>query len=293
MSKYCLFLALLLPVFCRAQSQVVTQPQCSFNFGPLTRTGSTAGIDYHNQGCVFWTFEYKSTGFSALSIVLQGAPDSAGAPGTWVTLPGTVTDGANPSTSITGAYAAITTTPSNLAAWYRISLTSVTSTGSISGRAYGYQNPPGSSSSSSACPDPCPVIGPDAVGMAPTEPPVQSGTFDGTDVQRSFISPLSNAITLSAGTDVVIAAGTASTTTYITKFDLSWDNAASVTIRQGTGTTCLTNTLALSGAYNNLVALFEDYSPASALRNTIQGRDICLHFSTSVTAGGQAIYTKF
>jgi hypothetical protein len=288
--RYLAFLLLSLP--CLAQQQVVQQPQCSFNFGPLTAPGATAGIDFHNQGCMFWTFEYKSTGFSVLSIVLQGAPDSAGSPGTFVTLPGTVTVGANPSTSITGAFAAITISPTNAAAWIRINLTSVTGTGSVTGRAYGYQNFPGASSSS-GCPNPCPVDGPDAAGSPPTTPPVQQGVFDGTNVQRAFIAPLSNAISLSAGTDVVIVAGTAATTTYVVKFDMSWDNAAAVTIRQGTGTTCLTNTLALSGAYNNLVALFEDYTPASALRNTIQGRDICLHFSTSVTGGGQAIYTQF
>jgi hypothetical protein len=290
--KYLLSVLFSISLF--AQTQVVQQPLCSFNFGPLTATGAQPvnGLDFHNQGCMFWTFEYKSTGFSVVSIVLQGAPDMNGSPGTWVTLPGTVSIGTNPATSITGAFTAVTVSPTNAAAWIRINLTTATGTGSIAGRAYGYPNTPGGMASG-GCPSPCPVIGPDAVGSPPTQPPVEQGVFDGTNEFRTFIALQQAQLTISAGTDIVLVAGTAAKTTYIPKFDIVWDNAADLSIREGTGVTCGTGTAIIAGPYKSLTGLFEDYSNMSPLVNNTQGDDLCLHWSASVTGGGQVKFTKF
>src|SRR5215475_5549007 len=99
--KKLLFL-LALPLL--GQNNVTVQPDCTFNFGPWTSTNTaptspTAGFSNVQSGCVYWAFEYKSTGFSALSIVLQGAPDSNNNPGSWTTYDGSVAQGANPQTS--------------------------------------------------------------------------------------------------------------------------------------------------------------------------------------------------
>jgi hypothetical protein len=126
-------------------------------------------------------------------------------------------------------------------------------------------------------------------------PCIIGGNGNGTGTAMPFgVSTAS--VSLSAGTDVVLVSGVSGKTTRITKFDVSWDNSAAVTIREGTtsSTPCDTSTTALSGAYNNLVALFEDYaSDFSPLITTAMDLDLCLHFSTSVTGGGQVFYSQY
>lgn len=273
-------------------------PDCVLGSITFNAVGNSNNFDNRPQSnnvgvpCTEWVLAWSAqASVTSVTIQIRGAADSAGTPGTFSSLASSTTF---PSGKL------FYTSSTGYSPWMQVRLNAAGAAGTVNATLLGWRDDAAtiaSSSSSSGCPGtsgtPCIVAGPDAPGAAPTKNPVQQGVFDGTDVQRAFISPNENAITLSAGTDVVIVAGTASTTTYVTKFDMSWDNAADVTIRQGTGTTCLTNALALSGAYKNLVALFEDYSNVSALRNTIQARDICLHFSTSVTGGGQAFFTQF
>jgi len=175
------------------QSNVDVQPDCSFNFGPFTaaNTAPNPGFSNVQPGCTYWVFEYKNTGFSALSIVLQGAPDSSGNPGSWTTYAGTVATGANPQTSTTGGYTTISGTATNLPAWVRINLTSATGTGQVTGRAYGWRataaSIAGGGGGSSGCVGtagtPCIVAGPDAPGAASTKNPVQVAGNDGTNVR--------------------------------------------------------------------------------------------------------------
>jgi len=180
----------------------------------------------------------------------------------------------------------------------------------------------------SGCPNPCPVEGVDAAGAAPTVPPVGIAGFDGTDVRRvktdssgdvniqggaavggSSLNPVTTgslsdagtvladhtfpdevAITLSAGTDVVIAPGNVGKITYIGSLSFSDDSSQDVTIRQGSGTTCLTLPLTIAGPYKNVVALALDFTNQGPLHSTVAGNDICLHFGGSVTSGGVVVY---
>jgi len=111
-------------------------PDCRFNF-TLSAAGNSAAFP---NSCPYLFFDYKSTGFSGLSLTLQGAPDSSGAPGAFVTLPGTVNIGSNPLTSTTGAYAQITATQTNLAAWLQVNLSGLTGSGQVTGLVWGYKN---------------------------------------------------------------------------------------------------------------------------------------------------------
>jgi len=113
------------------------QPDCSFNFS-LSGSGAELDSDAYPNKCPYLWIEYKSTGFSAVTVTLQGAPDSSGSPGAWGTLDGTVTVGSNPLTSTTGAYAAITANTTDLAAWLRVDISGTTGTGTVSGQVYGY-----------------------------------------------------------------------------------------------------------------------------------------------------------
>lgn len=280
-----------------AQTAERVAPDCVLGSITFTAVGNSQVYDNRpnsaNQGipCTEWVLQWSSqSGAVSVTMQIRGAGDNNGAPAAFSSIASGTTfpSGKVIYSSTTGYFP-----------WMQVRLNAIGVTANtVNATLLGWKDNAGSigaggGGGGAGCPNPCPVIGPNAAGSPPTQPPVQTGVFDGTNVQRAFESPNQNAITLAAGTDVVIVSGMAATTTYVTKFDMSWDNAADVTIRQGTGVTCGTNTLALSGAYKNLLALFEDYSNVSALRNTIQGRDICLHFSTSVTGGGQAFWAQF
>ena len=180
------------------------------------------------------------------------------------------------------------------------------------------------------CPEvtPCVVIGPDAPGSASSQNPVQVAGNDGTDVRAvktdssgdtlvagsapagsaagnpvtfgykddssnalsAFAFPDQGAFTLSSGTDVVVVAGTSAKKTYLGHLSFTADSAQTVTIRQGTGSTCGTGTLTVAGPYPNAAAFALDFSAAGGLHTTVNANDLCLHFGGSVTAGGGVVY---
>lgn len=101
---------------------------CTLN-GSFTGVAVSAQIDNRTLGCYQWRLSYNSTGFSAISIQVEQAPDAGGVPGSWAAFTGTtvVTDGSNPSTNTNSAIIGI----HSAAAWVRINLVSKTGTGTI------------------------------------------------------------------------------------------------------------------------------------------------------------------
>ena len=144
--KKLLLLLCLLPIGLLAQNTTV-KPDCDIPLPPFTASGqSTSNLTCgHNlQGIVNWVLVYSNTGFSAISLVVQSAPDVAGAPGSWGAFGGTVlsstqyvgSSGINPNTAITSA----STGFAGYFPWIRVSLTSTTGSGSVSGHLYGFLN---------------------------------------------------------------------------------------------------------------------------------------------------------
>jgi len=129
----------------------------------------------------------------------------------------------------------------------------------------------------------------------PSNSPQQvSGTvYNGTTYDVPFSCPNQAAFNLSAGTDVRIITGSASHTVRICHLDYASDTSADLTIRQGTGTTCLTNTLALTGVYKTITGIVQDYTPIAPLKVSVAARDVCLHFSAASTVGGFVTYADF
>jgi len=436
-----------------AQQRQIVQPDCVIDF-IFTAAGQTAGglgtCGNNAVGVYEWRLTYKSTGFSALSLTVQSAPDSSGSPGTWVSFAGTVS-GSNPNTAITQASSGFT----GFFPWVRVLMGTPTGSGTVTGELYGCREPGCSiagATISATIPTPVPVDGPTAAGSAPTTPPVlvagQDGApgnirtiktdatgqlipanassadsdgvsnteatptgaaggvlyprvftrvfngttwdrlagnttgvsisnassagadaisntentftaaggaliyprsqgsyfngtswdrvrgnttgaapsnassaaadglsntqltptdaaaavlyprnmpsiFNGTGWDREFGCTNQAVITLAAGTDVVIVTGVAATNVRICSLSFSGPTTADVTIRQGTGTTCGTNTATIAGVYGSVTSLAFDFQPTAALRTTVAARDVCLHFSTSVTVGGVVIYAQF
>ena len=160
MKKLLLFFSLSLCAF--AQSPTKVAPDCiiqaSFaGSGQSTPTSTTCGDNRQNT-ITNWVFAYYVDGFSGISVVVQGAPDASGVPGSWATLGGTVSTagcGANPCTVATQSFIVL----NGYAPWVRVSLTSVTGSGTLVGQLLGYKSPGAvtGGGGGSGCPNPCPV----------------------------------------------------------------------------------------------------------------------------------------
>lgn len=117
--RFLKLLLFLLPVgFATAQ----TTNQCPLS-GSASSTGASSVLDNRLKGCYNWRFTYVSTGFSALSIQVEGSPDNS----TWTALTVVTGDGANPSTTITYATSGFHINPS----FIRVNLTAATGTGLV------------------------------------------------------------------------------------------------------------------------------------------------------------------
>ncbi len=125
MRKFLLGILLALPL--------AAQVPCQIN-GQFTATGQSAVFDNRRLGCYVWVVSYNSTGFSALSVQLEEAPDNSGVPGSWAAFTGTaVYNGVNPSTNTNAATIGINSN----AAWVRFNFTSKMGSGAITYQVWG------------------------------------------------------------------------------------------------------------------------------------------------------------
>lgn len=112
------------PIPVHAQSPV----PCSVN-GTFSATGTSTVIDNRRNGCYQLRLQYTSTGFSALSIQVEWAPDNNGGivpTSGWAAFTGTaVSDGTNPATNTSAALIGVHAT----GAWLRVNLVSKTGSG--------------------------------------------------------------------------------------------------------------------------------------------------------------------
>jgi hypothetical protein len=135
-------------------NETSTTPDCQFS---ATLTGATASAAIPNSSatagtpCVFWRLTYTPNGFTALSLAFQGARDSSGSAGTFSDIPaGNILEGSNP---LTDAVCQPGGTGCTMVAriytpWVRVNVSTVTGTGTILLRAFGYRgtNPAATSS---------------------------------------------------------------------------------------------------------------------------------------------------
>lgn len=294
-------------------------PDCGptrFSFSAAPGNSNTFTNYTNNSGpaCVVWEFRYSVAGSaSAVSILVQAAPPASGtppAPGTFVIYPGTAVVGAITNTNTAGA-TAILGDGATAVPFIRVHLTTFTATdGSfIYGVLQGWNAGNAAAiiagnGSGGGCPNPCPVIqsdptllngsveGLDTAGSPPTHKPFLGASFDGTNLQNNFVCPNQVAFNIPAGTDGVIVTGTTGLKTYICHLDFASDTSATFTVRQGTGTTCLSNTAALTGSYPNTTTIAMDYQPTAPLHTTVNANDTCLHGSAAATVGGTALYIQ-
>jgi hypothetical protein len=275
-----------------AQTQVSIQHACFSGFQFNAAGGVQQMADNLGTLCNSFTIEYSNFGFSALSLLVQSAPDNGGVPGTWVTFAGTVVTGSNPNTGlVTG-----TTTFTGFYRWVRVTLSSVTGTGTISGAIYGDQvaaSPGSSGGGGSACPSPCPVIGPTAVGSPSANPPVQVSENDGNgNLIIPILPTLSTPLTLTTSGLTQIIALSAAKSIRIGHLSLSFASGVDFQLEYGTGSNCAGGTTALTGVYKNILTYAYDDPPGAPLI-VPAGNALCANLGTSVTGGGLAQYALF
>jgi len=280
-----LFAALLALPLLAQQTKVA--PDCTIG-GSFSGTGSTPAYDNRSQTsansgppCTIWALTWQAQpAVTSLTINIEGAPDSAGAPGSFSSLANsTGFPNGKLTYSASGAYSP----------WMRITVSMVGSSGQINATLNGWREDQASISGGGGGGSGCPGT---------TSTPCVIGT-DGNGSAQVVVGGASQAaITLSAATDVKLVAGTSGKTTRLTRLSLLWDNAVTATIRQGTtsSTPCDTSTATIDGPYGNgnITGLALDYgSDFSPLTTSSTGLDICLHLSASATGGGGVNYSQF
>ena len=114
-------------------------PDCMLFFD-FAANASSASFDNRFLGCKTWYVAYTSTGFPALTLTLQSAPDNAGAPGAWAAFAGTLIEGVNPNVALTQA----STIMYGYYPWNRVTLAgAVAGAGRrLRGTFYGYRQTP-------------------------------------------------------------------------------------------------------------------------------------------------------
>lgn len=135
------------PAMAQTTSNVIPQPDCIvfFHFTAVNQHAPTSpnnGLDNRTQGCTAWSLAAASSGFTAFTVALQSAPNSAGTPGTYVTyLNQNVSAGANPVVGASAGAAGYAWL-SGYNPWVRVQVTAVTgTTGVIDGALFGWRNP--------------------------------------------------------------------------------------------------------------------------------------------------------
>lgn len=274
---------------------------CQFSFNFTQATGFTSqpaptAFDNRLKGCNAFTLNYQATGLSAVNVTLQSA-GGANTAGAFAAYSGTTVTGANPSTSTTGTQA----TFAGYVGWLRVLVSGTPSgaTWSITGVVYGSLT--GGSGSTGSTPTECLIPGASACYVQgantnetpPTGNPVLRGNFDGTNVTRD-ISCIFQAVTfLAPGTTGKIATNSAGgkKIKICHVHETSGTTSANVVIRSGTSLQCATGTTNLDG-YIGVTGLAMDFSSLAPLKANAVNDDICMDFSTSVTATITVIYAE-
>lgn len=257
------------PLF--SQTTVIQRPDCFLPLGLISTVsaGASAGpFDNRTTGCNTWVLSYSSTGFSALSLLVQTASNSTSPPVAWATF--TAATGINPNTAITQATATFGTTATYFP-WVRVQLTSKTGTGSISGVLYGWKLPPSGTISLAA-----------------------NASVNVTQVGGLTVSACNNQalFNLSGSGNTQIVALSGALTIRICHISFSTTAAEDVKLTRGTGSNCATGTADVTGLYKSVQSMALDFGPFSPLLGAASGA-ICLNQSAAQALGGIVLYAQF
>jgi hypothetical protein len=281
-----------------AQQQTKIAPDCTL--GNLSFSGVANSNSFDNRPassntgipCTLWTLDWSAqASVTSVTMEIEGAPDTAGAPGTFVVLASGATfpSGKVNFSSSTAYYP-----------WMRVRVNAAGGTGNISATLSGWRDNAGSigggGGGGSGCPGttgtPCVVVGPTAIGSPPTNAPVQIAGVDGSD---NIITPtfcnLSAPISLSASGLTQLVALSAGKQIRICNISISFASAVGFQLQQGTGTACATGTGNVTGIYASILTIALDFT--SGTLNAAASDALCANVSTAVTGGGVVNYAQY
>lgn len=328
--KRLFFVFLSVPVFAQTVA-VNASPDCTLTLPASTTTGISPVYDnrpesvYPNVPCTQWILVAKaSTSNVSFSVRMESAQDNGSVACSTCTF------------SIFGAALTSDATSAKKSApadFIQIHLTAINS-GNVSATLNGWRDNAGSigASSSTGCPNPCPVEGTANAGSPPVGPPVQVGGSDGTNMQTlstdtsgrtkviggaavgasesgnpvpqaqldganhviiPTLGTVSARINLSSVTgENQIIALSGTTVIRIAHISVSMSAASTVSIDVGTGSNCAAATATIWGPYPSNTTSFSLDLEPSMLAAPA-GDAICLNFGGTVTAGGGVTYAQY
>jgi hypothetical protein len=290
--------------------------ECNFTFN-LDDTHTAVIFNNQTHGCYFWAVNYFTSGYSAVSVTFELAPNGINS-----SVPGTFTTFTGFPVALTGdqAQGAV-----GLSSWVRIRKVSSTGSGTISGQIVGAPLggtdviAMGTAGSSVGPPLPIRVdiLGallpsgnnftaangasltqwvPSSNNGGITQPSFYNSfpySYNGSTMDLNYVCPLSAPITFTAASGTLQIVGlTASQIIRVCHVSLASDTTTNITLSYGTGSNCGTGNTALTGAYNGIKTLALDFGPEAALR-TASANAFCVGSSAAATIGGVVSYAKF
>lgn len=277
-------------------------PDCLVYFD-FTANGSSAQFDNRFIGCKTWYVAYTNTGFPALTLTFQDAPDASGVPGAWAAFAGTIAEGVNPNVALTQA----STVLYGYYPWQRITLTGVTAGASrrIRGTFYGYRQTPvatvifpaiaaltANQGAANTDPNRWPVYLSDGASAQGTQTnPLFNRLSDGTnpvDCPYSAAFSFTPASTVASNVILAVVPGLS---IHVCTLSLSNSGATDLTIVQGTGAACVGTPAVMSGLYRNVLSMALPFGVQPLRLTSAWG--LCLNSSAAVNIGGMVTYGTY
>jgi hypothetical protein len=117
--------------------------------------------------------------------------------------------------------------------------------------------------------------------------------FNGTTWDRELKCPNTKIVDDSTMGNIQQIALSGTTQIYICKVSLTTAAGVSIQLTQGTGANCAAGTSNLSGLYQNVAAIAEDFLADQSPLISVAGNAVCLNLSAGVRATGQFSYAQF
>lgn len=247
------------PLISQSIQPIMQVPECTLYFSLTAGTLNSGNFDNRFSGCSVWTVVYTNSGYTALTLTVQSAPDAAGAPGAWVPFAGNVLVGVNPNTALTQNRTVLY----GYYPWMRVNLGGTVGAGTVRGTLYGFKD-----RSTLAI-----VIAGGGTGGVPTYCP-NSAAFN----------------LAGAGTTQIIAA-VAGQTVRICHISMAMNIPSATTIVRGTGANCAVGTAAMSGVYQNVTAMALDFAESPLVG--VLANAVCITQGAAATTGGLVTYAQY
>jgi len=251
LSAVTFLLVTMAPVIGQPLQTVAVVPDCQIPFqftaaNQVAPANANSAFNNKQVGCNVWQVQYANTGFTVVSLVLQSAPDVAGVPGAFSTISGTVTQGVNPQTNTTGSSNLITTFGTAFAPWVRMTPTTATGSGQITGIALGWRQLATAGASVSGSVN-ATIVSPLGQTSSSASVPVVLSNDLINGCTKNFFN-------LAASGNTQIVAAVAAQNIYICDLEFSTGTPENFKLTEGTGVNCATGTADSTALMQNISA---------------------------------------